>query len=233
MIDSFNILGAAIAKSLQSAIDGMSRMFSQIIVEGKKFNDVMKSIWKNMATAMIDEINRIIVRMMVLYAIRAATGGSTNFLEIARAASYDKGGYTGDGGKYEPAGVVHKGEYVITKEKTNVFRPILDMINYSPLPAIQKVFNSIMLPPMPIPALPKISYATGGYVNNVGADLRVCPPDTNNIESLLERMMYKLDNGFNRLEKKEYSVNVRTQFDGVKLVREIDKAQKEYKRNIR
>jgi hypothetical protein len=27
-----------------------------------------------------------------------------------------KGGYTGEGGKYEPAGTVHKGEYVIPKE---------------------------------------------------------------------------------------------------------------------
>jgi hypothetical protein len=28
------------------------------------------------------------------------------------------GGYTGDGGKYEPAGIVHRGEYVFTKEQT-------------------------------------------------------------------------------------------------------------------
>ncbi|MBN7763399.1 phage tail length tape measure family protein [Nitratireductor aquibiodomus] len=28
---------------------------------------------------------------------------------------YDKGGYTGPGGKYQPAGVVHKGEYVFSK----------------------------------------------------------------------------------------------------------------------
>ncbi|MBW7056982.1 hypothetical protein KY389_09785 [Paracoccus bogoriensis] len=29
---------------------------------------------------------------------------------------FAEGGYTGDGGKYEPAGVVHKGEYVFSKE---------------------------------------------------------------------------------------------------------------------
>ncbi|WP_439559895.1 hypothetical protein [Roseinatronobacter sp.] len=29
---------------------------------------------------------------------------------------YAEGGYTGDGGKYEPAGVVHRGEYVFSKE---------------------------------------------------------------------------------------------------------------------
>lgn len=32
---------------------------------------------------------------------------------------YAHGGYTGQGGKYEPAGIVHKGEYVLTKEQTS------------------------------------------------------------------------------------------------------------------
>ena len=32
---------------------------------------------------------------------------------------YAEGGYTGDGGKYEPKGVVHGGEFVFTKEATN------------------------------------------------------------------------------------------------------------------
>lgn len=31
---------------------------------------------------------------------------------------YDTGGYTGDGGKYEPKGIVHGGEFVFTKEAT-------------------------------------------------------------------------------------------------------------------
>ena len=31
---------------------------------------------------------------------------------------YATGGYTGDGGKYEPAGIVHRGEYVVNSETT-------------------------------------------------------------------------------------------------------------------
>jgi hypothetical protein len=46
----------------------------------------------------------------------------------AAAGSFAKGGYTGDGGKYEPAGVVHRGEFVIDKEKTKRFRPMLEQI---------------------------------------------------------------------------------------------------------
>lgn len=36
----------------------------------------------------------------------------------AISASFADGGYTGDGGKYEEAGIVHKGEFVIDKETT-------------------------------------------------------------------------------------------------------------------
>lgn len=35
------------------------------------------------------------------------------------AQTYANGGYTGAGGKYEPAGIVHKGEYVFTQEDVN------------------------------------------------------------------------------------------------------------------
>ncbi|CAI1932277.1 Phage-related minor tail protein [Serratia fonticola] len=41
-----------------------------------------------------------------------AMGMSTNF------RAYELGGYTGAGGKYEEAGIVHRGEFVMTKEAT-------------------------------------------------------------------------------------------------------------------
>jgi hypothetical protein len=47
------------------------------------------------------------------------------------ASSYAKGGYTGDGGKYEEAGTVHRGEYVLTKEATaRIGVSKLDSLNY-------------------------------------------------------------------------------------------------------
>jgi len=39
------------------------------------------------------------------------------------------GGYTGDGDKYDAAGVVHKGEFVMTKERTAKYRPLLEAIH--------------------------------------------------------------------------------------------------------
>jgi lambda family phage tail tape measure protein len=36
-----------------------------------------------------------------------------------KSGNYYTGGYTGRGGKYEPAGVVHRGEYVVPKKDVN------------------------------------------------------------------------------------------------------------------
>ena len=38
--------------------------------------------------------------------------------QAATAAGFAEGGYTGDGGKYSPAGTVHRGEYVLDKDTT-------------------------------------------------------------------------------------------------------------------
>ena len=57
------------------------------------------------------------------------------------AASFATGGYTGDGGKYQPAGIVHRGEFVVTKEKTQRFRPLLEAIHSGRDPLLAKGLN--------------------------------------------------------------------------------------------
>jgi tape measure domain-containing protein len=57
--------------------------------------------------------------------IAPAMGAAAAALQVAQAASiksvnmqgFATGGYTGDGGKYDPAGIVHKGEGVLTQEE--------------------------------------------------------------------------------------------------------------------
>lgn len=51
---------------------------------------------------------------------RNTQGGQTKF---------DTGGYTGDGGKYEPKGIVHGGEFVHTAEKTTRHRGLFEHIH--------------------------------------------------------------------------------------------------------
>lgn len=49
----------------------------------------------------------------------AASAGSTGAMGMSTSyQGYDSGGFTGVGGKHDPAGVVHKGEFVFTKEAT-------------------------------------------------------------------------------------------------------------------
>ena len=43
---------------------------------------------------------------------------SANVVRNGLGNLFDVGGYTGDGGKYEPAGIVHRGEFVFSKEAT-------------------------------------------------------------------------------------------------------------------
>jgi hypothetical protein len=53
----------------------------------------------------------------------------------AQKQSFAKGGYTGDGGKYDEAGTVHKGEFVFTKEQTAKYRPLFEAIHTGQLEA--------------------------------------------------------------------------------------------------
>ncbi|HEL7931878.1 TPA: phage tail length tape measure family protein [Klebsiella pneumoniae] len=43
----------------------------------------------------------------------------TSSITSAAAVGFSSGGYTGPGGKYQPAGVVHKGEYIFDQASTN------------------------------------------------------------------------------------------------------------------
>lgn len=70
-------------------------------------------------------------------AIAAVMLGATGIAQLAIAnserqkmQSFSEGGHTGPGGKYEPAGIVHRKEYVIPEEGTEApgVRPFIDLI---------------------------------------------------------------------------------------------------------
>lgn len=96
-----------VAQITQSAFQGMSNTVADFLLTSK-FNlaDFTKSF--------LEMTTKMITQMALLNAMRAGFAGTTfgSFLGFA------EGGYTGGGGKYDPAGVVHKGEFVFTKEAT-------------------------------------------------------------------------------------------------------------------
>lgn len=79
-------------------------------------------------------------------AAAAGSGTMTGFSETISRSGFSAGGYTGDGGKFEPKGVVHGGEYVVRKEIVSQpgMRDHLDRLN-------------------------RKGYASGGYVEPVTA----------------------------------------------------------------
>lgn len=62
--------------------------------------------------------------------VAAAASLIAGLAAVAKIASFDVGGYTGRGGKHEPAGVVHKGEWVAPKHMVDdpVYGPIIDFL---------------------------------------------------------------------------------------------------------
>lgn len=94
------------------ALNGLSQQMADFLTTGQaNFKDFAKSI--------ISLIVQMITKMVIFNAISGATGGDTWTIgSLLKNVGFATGGYTGDGGKYEPAGVVHKGEFVMTKEAT-------------------------------------------------------------------------------------------------------------------
>lgn len=105
--DSFGDIAANMSQVTQNAFSGMADALTDFVVTGK-------ADFRSLAQSILRDISAMIVKMMIFNAIRAATGYSEGGY-----VGYASGGYTGDGGKYQPAGVVHRGEYVITKEATS------------------------------------------------------------------------------------------------------------------
>ena len=87
-----------------------------------------KLSFKDFADGVIEDLIRIQVRQAAAGFLGSAfgflTGGSqalgqgtmTGYSETIASSGFSGGGYTGDGGKFEPKGVVHGGEFVLRKE---------------------------------------------------------------------------------------------------------------------
>lgn len=112
---------------------------------------------RNLANALIDaSLQAMFLGQGPLAALFGTAGGGGIFGAIFGFAD---GGYTGPGGKYEPAGIVHKGEYVVSKKAT-------DRIGIGNLEALHRGALA--------------GFDSGGYVGNAPAVRRVHAPANQN-----------------------------------------------------
>jgi TP901 family phage tail tape measure protein len=117
--------------------------FAQILTEQEDYGKASLLLALDVLNALIpilvaEIIGKSLATNPVLGAVvgAAATATLLGLVAAARSAvaGFAEGGYTGDGGKYTPAGVVHKGEFVINKENTRKYRGILEQMNDGKFP---------------------------------------------------------------------------------------------------
>lgn len=75
------------------------------------------------ADALSNALNRVLDKVIEIGLQNALTGllgspGTTQAGSLGKLFGFAGGGYTGPGAKYQPAGVVHRGEYVIPADRT-------------------------------------------------------------------------------------------------------------------
>lgn len=142
--DQVSDVAGQISNLTVSAFGQMSDALTDFVMTGK-------ADFRGLAVSILRDISKMIIKMMLFNAIKQMASsfdgysngglvgnpehlGSTAMFYRGGLVGFDVGGYTGDGGKYTPAGIVHKGEYVITKEATaRLGRGFLDHLNYGSL----------------------------------------------------------------------------------------------------
>ncbi|HGN2831492.1 TPA: phage tail tape measure protein [Proteus mirabilis] len=93
-----------------NALNNMSDALANFALTGK-------GSFKDFANAVISDITRMVMKMLIFKAIEA--GGQAMGFDMGwMSKGHAYGGYTGHGGKFEPKGIVHGGEFVFTKEAT-------------------------------------------------------------------------------------------------------------------
>ncbi|EZQ10729.1 tape measure protein [Acinetobacter sp. Ver3] len=75
------------------------------------------NVWKAASDAYANEPGTVWQKMGAAALATVESGTFVSLIQAATPKGFADGGFTGYGGKYEPAGIVHKGEGVLTKEE--------------------------------------------------------------------------------------------------------------------
>lgn len=123
--------------------------------------------------------------------------------DMAAMSGFSSGGFTGQGGKYEPAGMVHKGEYVMTKEATSRFGVgMLDRMNYGgELPTVEKPVQSLFSDYQPLNRQ-AVQADKGGVVVNFNPTINVSGTSgsiSDQIQQGLQMSLHELEKLMNRV----------------------------------
>ena len=122
---------ADMQKAAENWINGMSDALADFVRTGK-------ADFKSLANSILDDIARMASKQFIgalfeSFSPKGSGGGGAgnaivNFFKSL--FGFASGGYTGNGGKYQAAGIVHKGEYVINADSVRrIGLPFLNALN--------------------------------------------------------------------------------------------------------
>lgn len=117
-------------EDLKNSLDGVKQAqqfvgqeivdsFIDVVVEGKNATEVVQNLAKALLKAAIQGALLGSGPFGKLFGGGGSDGGMGGLLGfIPKLFGFAEGGFTGAGGKYEPAGIVHRGEFVMSKAAT-------------------------------------------------------------------------------------------------------------------
>lgn len=124
----------AFEDATKGALDSMASGLADFVATGKMD-------FKSLTQSILQDISKILAQWAIAQAMGAAFGMLPGFsgggsvgapVRNTGMGSFDSGGYTGFGGKYDPAGIVHRDEYVMDQDTTRALGvPFLDSLRRS------------------------------------------------------------------------------------------------------
>jgi hypothetical protein len=160
--ESLNKLNSA-SSQVGSAL---SSAFADAVVEGKSLGDVLTSLAKQLEKMALNSV-------FSSFFNPTAAGGLSPFASLIKGGfGFDEGGYTGAGGRHQPAGVVHKGEVVWSQD---------DVMRAGGVAAVEAMRKGLRGydkgGPVALPAIPGITNSASGdfkltIINNAGVEIK-------------------------------------------------------------
>ncbi|VXC99282.1 tape measure protein [Sphingobacterium multivorum] len=130
---------SALKEAYDQLTTGIGDAFANMLTGAESFGKSMENVFKQMVSTIISQL----IKLAAVKLIGAFfTGGSSMLIP-----GFASGGYTGNYGVNEAAGVVHGKEFVVNANATKQFRPLLEQLNAGKVPSVSdftpKIANNV------------------------------------------------------------------------------------------
>ena len=105
-IESFGSMREQMENATVQTFEKMGDALAEFVATGKLD-------FRSLTVSILQDLSKMMIKMAIVQAMKAAVGGYVEGGVVG--GGFATGGYTGAGGKYEPAGIVHKGEVVFSQ----------------------------------------------------------------------------------------------------------------------